>query len=137
LALIVDASVVAALFLRDPGADAAEQLVFESGERLAAPDVLELEVASALTRRARRALLTETDARAALVRVSRLPIRFTPHRPLLAAACALSLSLRHAIHDCLYLALAQTEGAGLATFDHRLATLARQLGIALWTPEAL
>jgi len=102
---------------------------------LTSPDLLELEVASALTRRVRRGLLTDANALAAAARVSRLPIRLTPHGRLLAAAFALSLSLRHPIHDCLYLALAQAEGAGLATFDRRLATLARQLGIALWTPE--
>lgn len=135
MALIVDASVVAALFLRDPGAEAAERLIFAADAALASPDLLELEVASALTRRARRGLLTDADALAAVTRVSRLPIRLTPHGGLLGAAVALSLAHRHAIHDCLYLALAQAEGAGLATFDRRLATLARQLGIALWTPE--
>lgn len=133
--MIVDASVVAALFLRDPGAEASERLVFAPRAALAGPDFLELEVASALTRRVRRNLLAEAEAIAAVASLPRLPIRLVAHGPLLRAAFALSLTLRHAIQDCLYLALAQAEGAGLATFDRRLATHAAALGITLWTPE--
>lgn len=133
--LIVDASVIAALFLREPDADAAERLVFAPDGLLASPDLLELEVASALTRRVRRNLLAAADAVAATSRLRRLPIRLRPHGPLLGAAVELSLSLRHAVQDCLYLAHAQAEGVGLATFDQRLADLAGQLGIPLWTPE--
>ena len=43
--------------------------------------------------------------------------RFVPVRELLPAALAISVELRHAVYDCLYLALAEREGAALVTDD--------------------
>jgi predicted nucleic acid-binding protein len=44
-------------------------------------------------------------------------------------ALLLAVSLGHKVPDCIYLALAEREGAGLATADARLADLARRRGI--------
>lgn len=41
---------------------------------------------------------------------------------------SLALSLRHKVPDCLYLALAQREGAALATADATLQRLAESQG---------
>jgi predicted nucleic acid-binding protein len=46
-----------------------------------------------------------------------------------AQALRLALSLGHKVPDCLYLALAEREGASLATADARLARLAASRGV--------
>lgn len=135
MSLVIDASVIAAVFLNERDAPAAAALLRDA-DRLVAPDLLTLEVSSALGRRVRRGQLLAADAKKAFDSLPAAAIRLVPHRPLLAAAFALSLSLRHAIHACLYLALAQAEGVGLATLDRHMATHAAGLGIPLWNPEA-
>lgn len=47
---------------------------------------------------------------------------------IVSAAMSLALSLRHKVPDCLYLALAQREGAALATADATLQRLAESQG---------
>lgn len=133
--IVVDASLVAALFLGETSAPAAERLLFARRDALQAPDLLPLEVASALTRAARGGRLPPPDAAAAVDRLPALPITLRSHGPLLRRAVAISLEIRHAVQDCLYLALAEANRDRLATFDRRLAALAVQLGIPLWTPD--
>jgi predicted nucleic acid-binding protein len=49
----------------------------------------------------------------------------------IATALLLAMSLQHKAPDCVYLALAEREGASIATADDRLARLARSRGIAV------
>ncbi len=135
--IVVDASVAAALFLPEAGSAAAERLVLSAArpDRLEAPDLLPMEVAAALTRRVGRGELVAADARAAMALLPRLGLRLRGTAELLARGIDLSLAGRHPLPDCLYLALAQGEGARLATFDRRLAAVAERLGIPLWHPE--
>ena len=134
--VVVDASLVVALFLNEDETAAAEALVLGEARRpLASPDLLALEVGSALTRRVRRRLLGPEHVGPLMARLARLGIRLRPHAPLLGAALDLSLAHRHALPDCLYLALAREEGAALATLDSRLAALAERLAVPLWSPE--
>jgi predicted nucleic acid-binding protein len=135
--VVLDASLVVALFLNEDETAAAEALVLGEARRpLASPDLLALEVGSALTRRVRRRLLAPEHVGPLMSRLARLAIRRHPHAPLLGPALDLSLAHRHALPDCLYLALAREEGAALATFDRRLAALAERLSIPLWSPDA-
>jgi predicted nucleic acid-binding protein len=135
--LVVDASVVVSLFVREPLSPAAEALVFDLRGRppLIAPDMLSIETAAALTRRVRRGETPRGDAAPAMAQLPRLGIRLHAFAPLLDSALELALAHRHALPDCLYLALARREGAGLVTFDERLAALAERLRIPLWSPE--
>ena len=55
--------------------------------------------------------------------------RLAQDERVLVAAFALATLLKRRVPDCMYLALAEQEGAGLATADHALAGLARQRGI--------
>jgi predicted nucleic acid-binding protein len=58
-------------------------------------------------------------------------ISLRPLRPLAARAAALARKLDHPVYDCLYLALAEAEGAPLVTADRRFLPLARRTaGIA-------
>ena len=132
--VVLDASVLAAVFLVEPEGARAEAMM-RAARRLAAPDILPLEVGSALTRRVRRGELAAEDARRALGELGGAGVRLHSHLPLLGPATELSLAHRHPLPDCLYLALAREEGASLATFDRRLAALAERIAIPLWSPE--
>jgi predicted nucleic acid-binding protein len=135
VSVVVDASVLAQLFLDEAGVAEAEALILGEPELLA-PDIVILEVASALTRRVRRRELPPAAAEAALERLAVMPMRLEPHAGLLRAALATSLQHRHPVPDCLYLALATRSASSLATRDRALADLAVRLGVPVWEPPA-
>jgi predicted nucleic acid-binding protein len=134
-AVVVDASVAVAWFVEEDGSALARQLA-TSGHGLIAPDFLLLELASSFARRAAAGSVPRGFA-AETIRVLRrrqeVVLRAT--EPLLAQAATLAEELPHPLHDCLYLALAQREGAWLATFDRRLTRYAQRLSIPLWAAE--
>jgi predicted nucleic acid-binding protein len=92
------------------------------------------EVAGALHRKVAAGQLREMLASEALEEllgaVGAGGIRLAQDERVLVAAFALATLLKHRVPDCMYLALAEHEGAGLATADHALAGLAQQRGIA-------
>jgi predicted nucleic acid-binding protein len=59
-------------------------------------------------------------------------IRLIEDERVVAQALRLALSLGHKVPDCLYLALAEREGAGLATANARLARLAVSRGVRVY-----
>jgi predicted nucleic acid-binding protein len=131
--VIVDASVVVKWFFPEPQAAEAQQLLSIAGS-LTSPDLLPVEVGGALARRCRRREMRKPEVEASMQDLLLLGIHFTPSSALLTDALAIALAERQPMFDCLYLALARRSGRTLATFDRRLADLARQLGIPLWTP---
>lgn len=88
-------------------------------EAAIAPQVLDLEVASALRSLVRRGGLPEPLARLALRHLAVLPIVRMPHEPLLERCWELRQNLT--VYDASYVALAETTGARLLTSDRRLA----------------
>jgi predicted nucleic acid-binding protein len=65
-------------------------------------------------------------------------IRLADDEELVAPALVLALALGHTVPDCMYLAAAEREGAGLVTADRRLEELARERGVAtVLVPSAL
>jgi predicted nucleic acid-binding protein len=92
------------------------------------------EVAGALHRKVAAGNLREVLASEALEELLRTVgsggIRLAQDERVLMAAFALATLLRHRVPDCMYLALAEQESAGLATADHALAALAQRRGIA-------
>jgi len=98
-----------------------------------APRLMLTEVASALRRKvAGGELEAEIAVHALGVIVDAIAdgvIRLADDEQLIGQALLLALMLRHRVPDCLYLALAEREGAGLATADERLGGLARDRGL--------
>lgn len=86
--------------------------------RGAAPEIIDLEVASALRRYVRAGLLDAENARAALVDARESSVTRTPHRPLLDRVWELRDSV--ATYDAAYVALAETLDVPLLTCDARL-----------------
>ena len=88
-------------------------------EAALAPHVLDLEVTSALRGLVRRGELAEPLARSGLRHLAVLPVTRLPHEPLLARCWELRDNLT--VYDATYVALAETIGATLLTYDQRLA----------------
>ena len=116
--LVVDAS-VAAPAVADGGPDGARCRQRLRGERLAAPELLQLEVLSMLRRQVRRAELRPAQAEAAVVDLLDLPMVIYPTALLLRRIWQLRDNLTS--YDACYLALAEALGASLLTKDSRLA----------------
>lgn len=128
--LVVDASVVVDLLARFR-AQPLEALLWANDTHLAAPELLDVEVLSAL-RKLDRAGAIPPRRRAELPQLLRaLRIRKYAHDLLLDGIWALRDNLT--AYDACYVALARLLGASLATRDARLAR-APGLGIELVTP---
>ena len=133
LATVLDASVAVRWLVTENGsADAA--LLLARPTRWVAPRLMLTEVAGALHRKVAAGQLREMLASEALDEllgaVDAGGIRLAQDERVLVAAFALATLLKHRVPDCMYLALAEHEGAGLATADRALAALAQQRGIA-------
>ncbi len=88
---------------------------------LIAPAHVAVEVASAITRRHRQGAIARIDAESALAKARRFfvqaSIALTPDTQLLPRAEEVALDLKHALKDCLYVALAEREKCDLVTTD--------------------
>jgi predicted nucleic acid-binding protein len=116
--LITDASVLV-VALADDGPDGDQARTRLRGERLALPELADLEVASVLRRQMKAGALDARRAGLALDDLAALPAPRAPHRPLLARCWELRDNLT--IYDAAYVALAEAMHATLLTGDHRLA----------------
>ena len=115
--IVVDASVLATA-LGDDGDDgrrARDRLI---GERLSAPELVDLEVASVFRRLCRAAQLDPQRAAQALTDLDVLRLDRVPHRPLVRRCW----ELRHnvSVYDAAYIALAELMNVPLVTADQRL-----------------
>jgi predicted nucleic acid-binding protein len=115
--IVVDASVLVPA-LADDGHDGDRARGRLRGERLAAPEIIDLEVASVLRRQAANGQIDERRCVLALRDLVALPLRRAAHRPLLPRCWELRHDLT--IYDGAYVALAEALGALLLTADIRL-----------------
>jgi predicted nucleic acid-binding protein len=92
------------------------------GQALHAPHLLDLEVASAVRRKLRRAELRSERAAAAIDLLARLRCTRYPHRILLRRSWELRDELT--VYDAAYVALAERLGVPLLTLDGGLARAA-------------
>ena len=81
--IAVDASVLA-VALADDGRDGDQARARLRGERLTAPELVDLQVASVWRRQVRDGAMDARRAALALADLTALPLRRTPHRALLA-----------------------------------------------------
>jgi predicted nucleic acid-binding protein len=116
--IVVDASVVVT-GLADDGPDGDRVRARLRGERLAAPQVIDLEVASAWRRLVAAGHLDERRAELALADLDAMRIERAPHKPLLARCWELRHNLT--IYDAAYVTLAELMEVPLLTGDERLA----------------
>lgn len=118
--IVVDASVIIEILLRTPAAPALDRRLFDRGDSLHAPHLLDVEVAQVLRRYARTGVMDGERGRAALEVLADLPLRRYPQHLLLPRIWALRDNLT--AYDAAYVALAEAVDAPLVTRDQRLAS---------------
>lgn len=112
--IVVDASVLAPA-LADDGDDGDRVRRRLRGERLAAPELIDLEVVSTIRRAARAGRLDDRRSGQALTDLAALPLRRVPHLPLLPRVWELRDNLT--AYDAVYVALAEALDALFLTAD--------------------
>ncbi len=115
--IVVDASVLV-LALGADGSDGAIARHALEGQTLTAPELIDLEVVSALRRHAQAGHVPVDRAALAVADLAALPMRRSPHRPLLQRCWELRESVTP--YDAAYVALAEALGTALLTADARL-----------------
>jgi predicted nucleic acid-binding protein len=115
--IVVDASVLATA-LGDDGDDGRRARDRLTGERLSAPELIDLEVASVFRRLCAAMQLDPARAAQALTDLEALRLHRVPHRPLIRRCW----ELRHnvTVYDAAYIALAEILDATLVTADQHL-----------------
>ena len=116
--IVVDAGVVVTLITDDVEEG---ELVRDriAGELMTAPELIDLEVGSALRRLTHHGEVTEARAIQAVADLVDLPMERVRHAPLLWRCWELRANLT--VYDAVYVALAESQGVSLLTGDRRLA----------------
>jgi predicted nucleic acid-binding protein len=117
--IVVDASALLEALLRTPAAEAVERRLFDSGQTLHAPHLLDIEVAQVIRRYAANGEIHGDRGRAALADLSDFPMQRYPHDFLLPRIWELRSNLT--AYDAAYVALAEALDAPLLTRDRKLA----------------
>ena len=120
--IVVDASALVELLLDTDEAGAVAARLFDSGDSLAAPHLIDVEAAQVLRRYAQVGEIDGRRGREAMADLADMPIRRYPHDVLLPRVW----DLRHNLtaYDAAYVALAEALDAPLVTRDRRLARAA-------------
>jgi predicted nucleic acid-binding protein len=125
MTLVIDASVAVKWYFEQPGSNIAREIAGRD-EELIAPDLIFAEAGSAVWRYVRAGFLGAGEAAEIMPKMLLRIDRFAPLSELVTPAFDLAIALGHPIYDCIYLALAQREGAPLVTADRRLEAATRQ-----------
>jgi hypothetical protein len=140
LSIYADASVLLPTLIAEPATEAVYDLLGADGQELLISDFAAAEVASAVSRLVRMAVLTDTDASARLADFDAWRTAMSSGVDIAASDARLAyiyvrrfdLGLR--APDALHLAITRRLDATLVTLDRRLATAARELGVAVKEP---
>lgn len=116
--LVVDASVIV-VALADDGTDGDAARARLRGERLAAPELIDLEVGSVLRRQVTAGQVDIRRATMAVQDLIAMPLQRARHVELLSRCWELRANLT--CYDAAYVALAEALHTTLLTGDHRLA----------------
>jgi predicted nucleic acid-binding protein len=117
--IVVDASAVLEMLLRTDKGYAVEGVALDVGQRLHAPELLDVEVAQALRRLLAHRQVGNERATTALGDFMALPIERHPHSPLLKRIWELRATV--SAYDGAYVALAEAMATPVLTCDGRLA----------------
>jgi predicted nucleic acid-binding protein len=121
---VVDASIAVTWVIPERPSEYAVRLLAD-GEPLLAPDLLFVEAANALWKKAKRPEITRAEAGQAVdVRLGGV-LDVRPTAPLVPRALELAGRLDHPVCDCVYVALAESERLPLVSADARLSARVR------------
>lgn len=117
--IVIDASALLEALLRTPAAREVEKWLFDPGQTLHAPHLLDVEIAQVIRRYAAIGEIDSERGRAALDDLADFPLHRYPHDFLLPRVWELRNNLT--AYDAVYVALAEALDALLLTRDRRLA----------------
>jgi predicted nucleic acid-binding protein len=120
--IVVDASAIVEVLLRTRDGQAIEERLFEDGQTLHVPHLVDIEIAHAVRRYAISGQIDSKRGRTALAVLADLPLNRHPHAFLLPRIWDLRNNLT--AYDSVYVALAEVLRAPLLTRDRRLAAAA-------------
>jgi predicted nucleic acid-binding protein len=120
--IVVDASAALEALLHTPAAAAVAQRLFNPGETLHAPHLIDVEVTQVLRRYTMAGEIDPERCRTALADLADFPMSRYPHDFLLSRVWELRDNLT--AYDAVYVALAEVLDAPLLTRDQRLALAA-------------
>lgn len=123
--LILDASVALKWVLNEDDSAAARLLRADylAGEHeFIVPDILPVEIGHALTKAERKGAIPVGNAALLATRIILILPELYPNLDLISRAIDISSDYRIGVHDCVYVALAEQEGAPLITADQKLIT---------------
>jgi predicted nucleic acid-binding protein len=129
--VVVDASIAFLWFANEPERFGADRLL-EAESALLAPDLMAIEATNAWWKKLRRREMELADVEQAVTNLLALGIAWTPSTTLLRPAARLAAELGHPVYDCIYLTLAASHAAVLATADDRLRRAAERVGVRVW-----
>jgi predicted nucleic acid-binding protein len=137
-AYVLDASVLAALYVDDPATEQSEAALARiETDELHAPDFVVLEVANVLWKRVRRGELHAKDAMTAIADLSAAAIQFHPIGSLVAQSLGLALSHGFTTYDATYVALATRVGGTVLTNDGGMRQRGIEAGLPVVRPSEL
>ena len=133
MTLVVDASVATKWLVAEPDSDVAEAIC-GVGQPLMAPELIVVEVSSALQKKVQRNQISVEHATSALDGLSGFFDDLFQMRALAARALTMASQIAHPVYDCYYVVLAEQIGATVVTADEKL--LAR-LADTEWASSAI
>jgi uncharacterized protein len=142
LSAYLDTSVLLPTLIAESATEAVYDYLGAGEQELLVSDFAAAEVASALSRLIRMAILTDGDASARLADFDAwrgamsIPVDIGASDARLAYIYVRRFDLGLRAPDALHLAITRRLAATLITLDRRLATAAREMGIAVKVPEA-
>lgn len=113
---VIDASIIVKLLTEELYSDDAAAALASEPDRIA-PEILAYEVSSALSKKVRYAGLSIAAAHQSLAAIPNIVAEQVSLARLSELALSLSIELRHAFYDCLYLALAEQRDSVVLTAD--------------------
>jgi predicted nucleic acid-binding protein len=135
-AYVLDASVLAALYVDDPATEQSEAALQRvAKDELHAPDFAVLEVANVMWKRVQRDELRAEVAMAVIADLSSASIQYHPIGGLVAQSLALALSHGFTAYEATYVALATRVGGIVMTNDGGMRQRGIEAGLAVVTPR--
>lgn len=116
--VVIDASVAVKWFLPEIYSEAARRYLLGDCLRVV-PDLLYVEFGNAIWKRARRADMSDDEAREVLRSLQLVPVERHAAQPFLESAYRVARELDRTVYDALYLVLAAALNCPLVTADRR------------------
>lgn len=129
--VVVDASVAVKWLVTEQWTHESRRLLANGVDRYA-PDLLLIETANVLWKKARRKEIQEPRRYFRELAHLRDVLVLRRCQELLVRAGAIALALDHPVYDCVYLAHAEAEGVPLVTADARLQTVSKGRFAEVW-----